>query len=229
MKMIPQAKNVILYSYAMWASYIGLLCLIVPEFIFWLSERDTDPKIWWYAGIFLIIVGIVGRVIDQSGGRRTLRSPAIVAFLVIAVPLVSRWEGKENQAYLDRIANPPVWTVCHGETRGVKQGDFYTDAECNAMLEKGLLEYRAGLHKYFTDETKAHRLTAARDAAYVSLAWNVGITGSGKSTATRRLNAGNIAGGCKALTWWNRAGKRIVRGLVNRRAAEYTKCMSGLT
>jgi lysozyme len=139
-----------------------------------------------------------------------------------------QWEGKENVAYLDRIASPPVWTVCYGETRGVKRGDRYTDAQCADLLEVGLLEYRAGLHRYFTPETVALRLPPERDAAFTSLAWNIGISGAGKSTATRRLNAGNIAGACEAITWWNRAGSRVVRGLVNRRAYEHRFCMMGV-
>lgn len=153
----------------------------------------------------------------------------IAAFLLVAFPLVAKWEGKENHAYLDTIASPPVWTICYGETRGVKGGDYKTDAQCKAMLEAGLVEYREKLHVYFTEETKRHRLTPERDAAYVSLAWNVGIRGAGRSTATRRLNAGDIAGGCQALTWWNRAGGRVVRGLVNRRADEYRLCMKGVS
>ena len=149
-------------------------------------------------------------------------------FAAVAIPLVSKWEGKENSAYLDRIARPPVWTVCHGETHGVKKGDYYTDAECSAMLGRRLMDFRMGLHRYFTDQTKATRLTPHRDAAYVSLAYNVGIRGAGRSTATRRLNKGDIAGGCKAIGWWNKAGGRVVRGLVNRRAEEVGLCMRGL-
>jgi len=154
-------------------------------------------------------------------------SPVSVdGFLRTAVPLVMKWEGKRNEAYRDLVG---IWTICYGETRGVKQGDFKTDAECEAMLKRGLITYRNGLHKYFTLETKQERLTPERDAAYVSLAWNVGIRGAGRSTATRRLNAGDIAGGCEAITWWNRAGARVVRGLVRRRADEYRLCMKGLT
>ena len=48
------------------------------------------------------------------------------------------------------------------------------------------------------------------------------------SWSTRRLNAGDIAGGCTSLTWWNKAGARVIRGLVNRRADEYQMCMEGL-
>ena len=91
------------------------------------------------------------------------------------------------------------------------------------------MTYRDGLHEYFTRETKGSRLTPERDAAYVSLAYNAGIRGIGRSTATRRLNDGDIVGGCKAIGWWNKAGQRVVRGLVNRRADEVQLCLRGVT
>lgn len=180
----------------------------------------------------LIPIGLLISLWRRISGRGHLRSSATVsavAFLLVAVPFVGEKEGKENHAYLDRIAKPPVWTICYGETRGVSEGDYRTDAQCTQMLRRGLLEYRAGLHRHMTPETIEHRLTAERDAAYVSLAWNVGIHAAGRSTATRRLNAGDIAGGCKALTWWNKAGGRVIRGLVLRRQDEYRLCMKGLT
>ena len=131
-----------------------------------------------------------------------------------------------NHAYLDLVGVP---TICFGHTKGVRLGDHMTDAQCAALLRSEVLEYREGLHGYFSADTKAQRLPAARDAAYTSLAYNVGIRGAGRSTATRRLNAGNVAGGCQALTWWNKAGGRVVRGLVRRRADEYRHCMIGVT
>lgn len=128
-----------------------------------------------------------------------------------------------------------IWTswggamLCYGETKAARVRQRATDAECRAKLVERLKgDFRAGLHDYFTEATRAMRLTPERDAAYVSLAYNVGIRGAGRSTATRRLNAGDIAGGCKALTWWNKAGGRVVRGLVNRRAHEYRLCMKGV-
>lgn len=146
-------------------------------------------------------------------------------FLAIAVPFIARWEGIELQAYRDIVG---VWTVCYGETKGVRPGDRYTRAECDAKLARELITYRAGLHRYFTDQTKLLRLPKERDLAYVSLAYNAGIAGAGKSTAVRRLNAADIAGGCDALTWWNKAGGRVVRGLVRRRSDEYALCMIGV-
>jgi GH24 family phage-related lysozyme (muramidase) len=62
----------------------------------------------------------------------------------------------------------------------------------------------------------------------VSLAYNVGVAATSKSTAVRRLNAGNIRDGCEAIGWYNRAGGRVVRGLVNRRADDTKLCLAGL-
>lgn len=231
MKLIPDAGRIAWRAYSMWANYLGIAALLAPEIIYYLTERDTNPRLWWFLGLGLIVAGILGRIIDQNVDKTTTRcggAVTVAAFLLVAFPLVSQWEGKENTAYLDRIASPPVWTVCYGETRGVKKGDTYSDAQCRKMLEAGLVEYREGLHGYFNDTTKETRLTPERDAAYVSLAWNVGIRGAGRSTATRRLNKGDIAGGCTALGWWNRAGGRVVRGLVNRRSAEQKLCRKGL-
>lgn len=159
-----------------------------------------------------------------------LAQPTPAAFLAVATPLVAAWEGKKNTAYLDVVGVP---TICYGHTRTVTAADVaagvtWTDARCEALLRAELLEYREGLHRFFTPETLDTRLTPERDAAYTSLAFNVGISGAGRSTATRRLNAGNIAGGCEALTWWNKAGGRVWRGLVRRRADEYRLCMVGV-
>lgn len=152
-------------------------------------------------------------------------APSEAAFLDVAVPLVAKWEGLRLTPYLDPVG---VLTVCHGETQGVRRGAVYTEAECRQMLARRILEYRAGLHRHFTAETRARRLTAERDAAYASLAYNVGVAGAGGSTATRRLNAGDIPGGCEALTWWNKAGGRVLRGLVRRRSEERSLCLMGV-
>lgn len=154
-----------------------------------------------------------------------LKSSALAAFLAVALPLISQWEGKRNQAYLDIVGVP---TICYGSTRGVQIGDYKTDKECLDLLKAEVLEYREGLHRYFTRETKEQRLPPKRDAAFVSLAYNVGVAGAGNSTATRRLNSGDIPGACTALTWWNKAGGRVIRGLVNRRTQEYDLCMEGV-
>jgi len=164
-------------------------------------------------------------VMALSAVASPLSTPSTEAsFLIEAVPLVARWEGKRNSAYRDIVG---VWTICYGHTKDVRAGQRMTDRQCADLLAQELLEYRLGLRRYFTPETVASRLPAKRDAAFVSLAYNVGIRGTGRSTATRRLNAGNVPGACEALTWWNRAGGRIIRGLVRRRTDERKLCLDG--
>lgn len=264
MNLIDNWREIVKRAHSMWAFYLSVICLILPDAIFYIIGVDTNPRLWWFLGLGLLIYGIIGRVWDQGVDDTKTKSPWIIgvlalvvvaaiafgdwrvsdpktasvsppsanmsdvadrAFLEHAVPFVARWEGLRLEAYLD-IVNVP--TVCYGETKGVKLGDRYTKAQCDAMLGRELIGYRDGLHKFFTIETKRHRLPVARDVAFTSLAYNVGVTGAGKSTATRRLNAGNIAGACEALTWWNKAGGRVIRGLVNRRADERAWCMRGV-
>ena len=248
MRIITDAKRVMILSYSFWAQVLGLAALIVPELLFGFWGVETDPYMLWWIGVGLLAFGIVGRLVVQTGSAvvNALRIIAVAVLIVllsivaaraepateaetlaVAVPLVAKWEGKRNEAYLDRIASPPVWTVCYGETRGVRRGDRYTDTQCTAMLRSGLVQYRNRLHQYYDPITVQKWLPATRDAAFVSLSWNIGTSAAGKSTAVRRLNAGDIAGACEALTWWNRAGKRVVRGLVNRRADERALCLQG--
>jgi GH24 family phage-related lysozyme (muramidase) len=103
-----------------------------------------------------------------------------------------------------------------------------TDQQCLVLLRAEVAEFRSKLHRYFTSTTINARLPPTRDAAYTSTAFNCGVDGIGRSTATRRLNAGDITGGCEALTWWNKAGGRVIRGLFERRKRERALCMVGL-
>lgn len=148
-----------------------------------------------------------------------------------AVYLVQPWEGKENRAYWDRLGS--VATVCYGETRGVSMGDSFTDEECSEMLYERLeRDYHRPLQrciKGFDDKPIGWQ------AAMLSLAYNVGTGAACKSTAARRAKAGDLAGSCKAMTWFNRAGGRVVQGLKNRREGgdaqrigEYEMCITSV-
>ena len=143
----------------------------------------------------------------------------IAAALLLAVPLVTKWEGKRNDPYRDIVG---VKTVCYGETRVDMRR--YSDAECTAMLHeavKGFVEPVARCTPIIAD--RPYQLAAA-----TSLAYNIGVGAYCRSTADRRFDAGDFKGGCAALKFWNRAGGRFVQGLANRRADEYRLCMVGL-
>lgn len=234
-----------LKSYTAWAFYALALITIAPDLIYWLFGSVTNPLVWGRLQLVAIIGGWFGRVVLQPKAnhlRRKVIIGVIIAaifavsipafahdkskpsFAVVAFDFISGWEGKRNIGYLDIVGVP---TDCYGHTLTAVVGQYKSDAVCRQQLIDEISEYRAGLHTYFNPYTKAHRLPVTRDVAYTSLAYNVGVRAAGRSTATSRLNAGNIIGGCNALTWFNRAGGRVVRGLVRRRSEEQRYCLVG--
>ncbi len=138
------------------------------------------------------------------------------------------------KVYLDMVG---VATACDGITsyqgKPLPRDRTFTEGECAAMLEDELVKHASGV----MDCSPGLALSARPEIeqprqgprfAAVSLAYNIGVRRYCTSTARARFNARDYTGGCTALTWWNRAGGRVVRGLVNRRAREYAKCVGGL-
>lgn len=66
MKLVNKPKDICLKSYSMWANYLGILALVAPEVIYYVWTIDTNPKLWWFLGLGLILLGIVGRLINQG-------------------------------------------------------------------------------------------------------------------------------------------------------------------
>lgn len=144
--------------------------------------------------------------------------------------LIKPWEGVHLTAYLDVVRVP---TICWGETKGVKLGMKRTLAECDAMLKSRVTnDYYLPL----VDGVKG--FTAAPDAVQatmISLSYNVGSAGARNSTAAHHITAGRYAAACSAITAWNKAGGRVINGLVKRREmgdaqrlGEAELCLSGL-
>lgn len=145
---------------------------------------------------------------------------ALGASFVIAVTggyLVGPFEGKRNEAYLDIVGIP---TVCYGETKGVKLGDYYTDKQCDKMLVEELESYNKQMKRNVKVE-----LTPNEEVAYTSLAYNIGVGAFNSSTLLKKLNANDREGACNQILRWNKAGGKTVKGLTNRREAEYKICM----
>lgn len=149
----------------------------------------------------------------------TKRLIALGAGSVIAVAggVVGMWEGKSNEAYKDIVGIP---TICWGQTLNVKMGEYRSDDECDKDLVTELVEY----NRKMKQKVKVP-LSENEEVAYTSFVWNVGIGAWNSSTALKLLNAGDRKGACTQLLRWNKAGGRVVQGLVNRRQAEYKICM----
>lgn len=144
------------------------------------------------------------------------------AWLAICVSCVAGFEGLRTVAYNDPVGIP---TICFGETRNVAIGDQRTVDECRQMLGDRLVEFGAQVDKCTPDTT----LPPYRKAAVTSFAYNVGVRAYCASTLARKLNAGDVQGGCDELLRWvytTRGGVRIKwPGLEKRRAEERAMCL----
>lgn len=147
--------------------------------------------------------------------------------------LVKPWEGRSLRAYLDTVAKPPVWTICDGDTKGVRPGMVETAAGCDRRLASRIVrDYRARLVACVPNWPAA---PLSWRAMMTSLAWNIGVDAACRSTAARLGRAGRWLESCTAATAFNRAGGRMVVGLANRRGmgdatriGEGELCASGL-
>jgi len=128
------------------------------------------------------------------------------------VDLVKSFEGFRSQAYLDAVGVP---TIGYGFTKGVQLGDLMTQDEADARLAQELGEFEAGVLKLCV------RAPGANQAAAMSaLAYNIGLAAFKGSSVLREHNDGFFALAADAFLLWNRAGGRVLPGLVKRRAAE---------
>lgn len=260
-RFVDDWRRIISVSLSFWMQVAGLLALVIPEAYFGYTGDDYDPYFVWWLSVGLLLAGLAGRLFQQgiSVWREWLRIGGVIlvvialAFLLaskanaapgnkspateqetldIAVPYIMKKEGIRLTAYRDIVG---VWTICGGITAAagirVYPGMTMSMDRCVELMRVKVAEYRAGVQRYFTPATIALRLPPTRDTAYTSLAYNIGIGTTGKSTAVRRLNAGDIRGGCEAITWFSKvktaAGYRVVRGLFERRKDEKRLCLIG--
>lgn len=152
------------------------------------------------------------------------------AVAIAIVALIKPWEGRELKAYRDIVG---VWTICDGETKGVRPGDVKTDAECDAML---LDRVENDFFKPLVACVPGYLAAPVSvQASMLSLAYNVGTGAACKSTAARLIGERRYDAACVAMTRFNRAGGKVVRGLKLRREygdanriGELELCRAGL-
>jgi len=141
---------------------------------------------------------------------------------------IGGYEGLRTVAYRD--ASPKqIWTYCFGETQrtdgaAVRKGDKATPAECKAMLANRLAGgFVPGVEKCITRD-----MPVKVEAAFVSLAYNIGIGAFCKSLVARKWNGGAWTEACAAMRLYVRSGDKVLPGLVRRRDGESELCMEGL-
>jgi lysozyme len=133
---------------------------------------------------------------------------------------VKRWEGLKLTAYPDPGSrNGEPWTIGYGHTSDghmkVYRGLTITPAQAEAALEYDLNETAAAV-----EELVKVDLSDNQFGALVSFAFNVGVNAFRKSTLLKRLNKGEYEAVPGEMARWNKNDGKVMKGLINRRAAE---------
>ena len=126
--------------------------------------------------------------------------------------LIKSFEGLRLSAYKDVVG---VVTIGYGTTSGVKMGDTITKERAEELLREDVARFESQVLRLVKVP-----LTQGQHDALVSFVYNLGAGNLSNSTLLRLLNAGDYAGAAAQFDRWNKAGGKVLAGLVRRRAAE---------
>lgn len=133
--------------------------------------------------------------------------------------LIMEFEGCELKAYAD--AGRGVLTVGYGHTGpDVYDGLVINDAQAVALLTQDVRKFERGVAGALAPRGVLSRTTANEFAAMVVLAFNIGVQNFQISSVLRHHAAGNRRAAADAFLLWNKAGGRVLPGLVRRRHRE---------
>jgi len=145
------------------------------------------------------------------------KSVTAISLSAAALVSIATWEGYVGQAYQDIVG---VWTIGFGTTENVRQGQTLDPVKALQRKLEDMQKFEGAIKTCVKVPLHDHEYSA-----YISLAYNIGSNAFCNSTLVRKLNASDYAGACKEILRWNKAGGKVVRGLTNRREAEYRQCI----
>ena len=126
--------------------------------------------------------------------------------------LIKKFEGCELEAYKCPAG---VWTIGFGFTKGVKEGDVWSQDHAEEMLDIELEEYE----EYVSDLVDVP-LNENQFSSLVAWCYNLGPTNLVQSTLLSKLNSGLYEDVPHEIKRWNKANGEVLEGLVRRREAE---------
>lgn len=126
------------------------------------------------------------------------------------------------EAYPDPGTGGDPWTIGWGATGpGIAKGTIWTQAECDARLERDLARFAADVTRAIGNALT----TQGQFDAMVSFHYNTGAIA--RATLTRLHKAGDFVGAAAEFAKWNKAAGKVLPGLTRRRLAEAALYGSG--
>ena len=133
------------------------------------------------------------------------------------IALIKKFEGcpqKEGMCYSYQDA-VGVWTIGFGFTKNVGPDSRISVQEAERRLVEELREYEGYVNKLVEVDLSQNEFDSL-----VAWVYNLGPTNLSQSTLLRELNQGNYNGVPSEIRRWNKAGGKVLDGLVRRREAE---------
>lgn len=133
------------------------------------------------------------------------------------IELIKEFEGCRLTAYKCPAG---VWTIGYGHTgtvdgKAVASGMTITAAKATQLLKSDLAKFEAAVNSYVTAP-----ITQNMFDALVSFTYNCGAGALKSSTLLKKLNARDYDGSAAEFPKWNKAGGKVLNGLVRRRERE---------
>jgi lysozyme len=127
--------------------------------------------------------------------------------------VIKQFEGLRLTAYKCPAG---VLTIGYGSTGAhVKHGMTIIEQEAERLLLDDISRFEVGVQ-----EVIKQPLTQGQFDGLVSFSFNVGLGALRESTLAAKLKSGDVAGAANEFTRWNKAGGKVLPGLVKRREAE---------
>lgn len=118
--------------------------------------------------------------------------------------------------HLSSLSGTP-WTIGFGETKGIKPGMVWTELEAITALKVRVATFLSEVLKV---SPKLDLEAPERIAAVVSLVYNIGTLNYKTSSVAKAIARGDWQAAGDAFLLWNKAGGKVLNGLVKRRQVE---------
>jgi lysozyme len=162
----------------------------------------------------------------SGAARAGLMLTGMFAALSLASVGLIEDEGWVTVTYDDPAHGAALPTACAGVTgKGVVAGKRYSQAECEAMTAKAMLEHALAIQGCLP----VLELPTQTHAAFIRFTYNVGGPRACASTMFQKARAGDLKGACEQIPKWVYAAGRQFPGLVKRRTRERAMCDAGLS
>ena len=142
-----------------------------------------------------------------------------------AIEMLKHHEGVRCKPYRDCVG---LWTVGVGHLIGDGKSlpdewnKTFTMEEVDALLRKELGRFERGVQKFCPVPLKQGEFDAL-----VSFSFNLGLGVLQRSTLRQKILRGDKTGASEEILKYNKAGGKIVKGLVTRRNDEYQLFLRG--